>query len=735
MTGIGDSAFRGCTPLTSVTIPGSVAEVGSSAFWGCSNIVSLTIAAGADKTIGDWAFYSCSSLATLTLGEGITNIAESAFKNCKALTALAIPDSVEAIGDSAFSGCDMLATLTFGSGLKTIGAEAFDGCSSLENDVSGLYFPDSLESIGTDAFRMCNNLTKVSLPGSQYASGTIHPAFDYWQTEVDYRGVAPVFYVDAAGQVRSVALKGATNITIPTTVRGISIGAFAELQAIESVTIPSCVTNIGQGAFRSCSNLVSVAMSAGLQAIGENAFMNCTSLTSVTIPDSVTKVDAGAFWACSSLESATLGSGVTVVPDYMFTSCAALESVTFRGNVTDIGQMSFWKCSALEEVSFTDSLSHIGGSAFADCTSITTITIPKGVAIDMGAFSHCTSLAFVNISGEVKRTRARSMAKGGMLLAASGDPNATTVGDWVFLGCSALEEAMIGSTVEEMGGGVFAGCSKLNTITVDEGNDNFKAVDGLFLTKDGTTLISAFGEKTTITVPDSVVTVADGAFAEYATLSNVTLSASVVTIGAAAFSNCTVLATATIPSNVTSIAAHAFYGTALATVYVSKGDTAHIRGLVEGTGYLSPVTYIELGDEPVVTEDWPETPSSVEGQTAAAAFGITGELANAKADDLATWAKAKGVDFSDRGTIIPNAFLLNCANNAAAVATATEEAEEAIEITAITVVNGVPQLTYPATYGNGQVVIQGSATIGASASWHDGQQTSDRFFRTVLKFF
>ena len=149
--------------------------------------------------------------------------------------------------------------------------------------------------------------------------------------------------------------------------------------------------------------------------------------------------------------------------------------------------------------------------------------------------------------------------------------------------------------------------------------------------------------------------------------------------------------------------------------------------------YSSPVTYIELGDEPVVTEDWPETPSSVEGQTAAAAFGVTGDLANAKADDLATWAKAKGVDFADKGDIIPDAFLLNCAKNAAAVATATEDAEEAIKITAITIVDGVPQLTYPATYGNGQVVLQGSAAIGASASWHDGKQTADWFFKTVLR--
>ena len=238
-----------------------------------------------------------------------------------------------------------------------------------------------------------------------------------------------------------------------------------------------------------------------------------------------------------------------------------------------------------------------------------------------------------------------------------------------------------------------------------------------------------------VKIPATVREIGACAFAECWNLSNVTFAAGsgLTTIGEAAFSNCTVLATATIQSNVTSIAANAFYGTALATVYVSKGDTSHIRGLVQGSGYSSPVTYIELGDEPVVTEDWPENPASVEGQTAAAAFGVTGELANAKADDLATWAKAKGVDYTNRETIIPDAFLLNCANTAAAVATATEDAEEAIKITAITIVNGVPQLTYASEYGNGQVVIQGSATIGSTASWHDGKQSGDRFFKTVLR--
>jgi hypothetical protein len=473
----------------------------------------------------------------------------------------------------------------------------------------------------------------------------------------------------------------------------------------------------------------------------------------------VTNLGDSVFGGCTALGSVTIGSGVTVIPEYAFYPCTSLTNATLGANVARIAHSAFWNCTSLTDITLPASLTLIESSAFLDCTSLSAIRIPehatvqtfaflnctglesvyigKGVTLQNNVFTGCTGIRSVNVAGSEStpiRGRLMSAAPRGGLLGASGNPDATTLGDYTFYGCSELEDVTLGSTVEEIGGGVFAGCSKLRTVTVEAGNDNYKVENGMLLTKNGATLVSAFGTETSIAVPSGVVTVEKGAFAGYATLSNVTLSASVVTIGEAAFSNCTVLATATILSNVTSIAAKAFYGTALATVYVSKGDTSHIRGLVEGTGYSSPVTYIELGDEPVVTEDWPETPSSVEGQTAAAAFGITGELANAKADDLAMWAKAKGVDFGDRGTIIPNAFLLNCANTPAAVATATEEAEEAIEITAITFdASGNPVLTYPATYGNGEVVLQGSANIGASASWHDGRQSGDRFFKTILR--
>ena len=84
VTTIGAIAFRGCTNLTSVTIPDSV------------------------TTIGDSAFNGCKSLSSITIPDSVTTIVGSAFMGCTNLTSIIIPNSVTTIGDGAFVDCDSL---------------------------------------------------------------------------------------------------------------------------------------------------------------------------------------------------------------------------------------------------------------------------------------------------------------------------------------------------------------------------------------------------------------------------------------------------------------------------------------------------------------------------------------------------------------------------------------------------------------------------------------------------
>lgn len=58
---IGESAFSGCTNLTSINIPDSVTSISDSAFAGCSSLISITIPDSV-TFIGDDAFYRCNNL-------------------------------------------------------------------------------------------------------------------------------------------------------------------------------------------------------------------------------------------------------------------------------------------------------------------------------------------------------------------------------------------------------------------------------------------------------------------------------------------------------------------------------------------------------------------------------------------------------------------------------------------------------------------------------------------------
>ena len=494
-----------------------------------------------------------------------------------AMTSLVIPGTVTNVGYAAFFGCTGLTNLTVESGVKTIEGSAFFGCTALTCGEAGLYIPDSVIDIGDEAF--CNTgLTKVSLPGAMYSEdGDVHRGFDLYK-EIVYRTSDTVFYI-INGLLVGVDPKENTDITIPARVDRIGAGALHEITTVHNVQLHSGITNIAVAAFSGCTGLQSIVIPASVECIGNGSFYGCSGLTNLTIEAGVKLIDSGAFYGCS-----------------------ALTSVVIPGSVERVADMAFWDCVALSSLTIEYGVKAIEEFAFAGCTSLVNITLPKGLEIERFAFVDCTSLKSVNISGSVVSPKKKLMAASPrrMLLGAepASDPDATSVGDYAFIGCSALESARIGSKVNEIGGGAFAGCAKLASITVEEGNDNFKAEDGMLFSKDCTTLISAFGEETSLVVSNSVVTIADGAFAGYETLQSVVLPSGVTTIGEAAFSNATVFASITIPASVTTIGANAFCDTALATVYVAKGDTARVKMLVEATGYAGEISYVEPSEEP-----------------------------------------------------------------------------------------------------------------------------------------
>ena len=387
---IGYYAFRGCSSLTSITIPNSVTSIEYRAFYGCSKLTSVTINSDAivnkAYTSDNLSYIFGSQVTEYIIGNKVNGIGNRAFENCTRLKSVTIGNSVTSIGESAFSSCSSLTSITI---------------------------PESVTSIGEHAFEGCNYITSVTwnvkkcadFSGSSYA-----PFYDSRTQITSFAFGDNVEHIPASLCSRMTKL---TSVTIPNSVTSIGNHAFYECSKLTSVTIPNSVTSIGDYVFYRCSSLTSITIPNSVTSIGNYAFSDCSGLTSVTIPNSVTSIGREAFYKCSSLTSVTIPNSVTSIVDCAFLGCSGLTSInveTNNPNYCSVEGVLFNKDKTIliqypggKQGAYTipNSVISIGERTFSFCSGLTSVTIPNSVkSIGMNAFNSCSGLTSVTIEAE-----------------------------------------------------------------------------------------------------------------------------------------------------------------------------------------------------------------------------------------------------------------------------------------------------------------------------------------------
>ena len=586
---IPSNVFSGITTLQNITIGTNTTSIGNSAFKNCSGITSVSINSNIMTSINEYSFQGCSNLTSIAISSNITVIGISAFQNCSKLTYINIPSNVQSIGLSAFQNCSKLTYINIPANVQSIGASAFNNCSLLNTiEIQS----SSITSIGQYAF--------TGLPASITISGFI-PSNAF------------------------AAIITFTNITIGTNTTSIGNAAFQGCSNLISITIPENIRVIDNYVFKNCSKITSITIPPNVTAIGISAFENCSKITSITIPPNVTAIGAYAFQKCTLLNTITIKSSIVstvgisafsglpvsitvsgFIPSNAFTGITTLKNVTIGNNTTSIGTSAFQGCSGITSITIPSNLTTIGTSAFQGCSGITSITIPISVVtIGTSAFQGCSKLSIITIeSSSITSIGASAFTGLPASITVSGSipaniftgltaitnlvfgTNTKNIGSSAFKNCSNIKTLNIPSSVTNIYGSAFQGCSRLTSISIPssiisiqtsvfEGCSAIKSIIiPSTITNLGERAFYGCSSVTYIAIPSSVTNIDGSTFQSCSRLTSISIPNSIKSIQTSIFEGCSSLSIITIPDSVTTISERAFYGcSSISTVTIPSKVT------------------------------------------------------------------------------------------------------------------------------------------------------------------
>lgn len=428
----------------------------------------------------------------------VTKVGYDAFNGCTTLASIALPEGVTEIGYRAFRGCSELTGVTLPNSITTFADHVFNACGKLQS----IALPKSLKKIGNYAFNNCNSLEFVH----------VFEMADWCNITFSNNTSTPLYYA------KKLYCNGeeVTEANIPEGITTISDYAFYNCVPLTKVTIPASVTSIGGYAFTNCSNIKYVYCKPTTPpTIGSQVFMhiadgsyhytNCT----IYVPgDSVSAYMSATGWVDYADRIMSEYSANNVI---RYTSTDGKVVTPYSADVFGVTIVSNSYTDGQGVIVLSDNPTKFGAFAFRDCKTLKTISIPTTVQeIGNSAFNNCSSLEQIYIPGSV-----------------------TTIGTQAFYGCNSIESVKIPDSVTSIGEVAFGFCASLS-----EFKGKFASSDGRCLIVDGTLNSFAQAGVTEYTLPKTVKAIGSYAMHNSPQLTTVTIPQSVTAIAEGAFNGC-----------------------------------------------------------------------------------------------------------------------------------------------------------------------------------------------------
>lgn len=532
-------AFTYDLRIKSVIIGDGIENIGAFAFSQCKNLENITI--GKDVAeIEKYAFYYCSSLEKVDLPNAVTIIKDLSFAYCTALKSFTFSDSLTTIEEWAFAHDIVLTDIKLPDSLKTIEKYAFTSCNSIES----IELPDSVTTIGERSFAACKKMTSlyigdglVSLPDDAFANCDVLSSVVVSEDSTSYASIDNVVYNKEKTTLVFVATAVSGTITIPSTVESFSYTAVDTCENLTDINIEE-----GSLYYKSIDGVVytadgktlivcprgktgSISVADGVETIEEYAFSSCVDITGVILPNTLISINGSAFENCDVLANITFPNSLKYIDSNAFQNCDALESIVLPDSIQRVEFGTFSYCKKLTEVYIGSGLQYLRTTTFDECPLLSSVTVSEDnnnlVSVDNVVYSKSkTSLYFVpeNINGAIT----------------------------------------IPKTVESLSYNSVDNCDNLTDINIEEGSLYYKSVDGIVYSADGKSLIVCpRGKQGSVAVADGTEIVKDYAF-KSCSISSITFPNSLISIGVSAFCYCASLVSVILPESLMKIGSNAF---------------------------------------------------------------------------------------------------------------------------------------------------------------------------------